>query len=94
VKAGVNELHADITEQELEQMAQKDIEHQIRHTFQTAFEKGVDIYNLGESLYRKNPHEWRRIASGKQHFVLNKDSMRNINVTVHIVYPGRYKFSP
>ncbi|MDF9841890.1 MULTISPECIES: Ger(x)C family spore germination protein [Paenibacillus] len=91
VKAGVNELHAEITEQELTQMAQKEIEHQIRHTFQNAFEKKIDIYNLGESLFRKNPYEWTRIASGT---VLNKDSLRNINVNVQIVYSGRYKLSP
>lgn len=91
VKAGVNELHADVTEQELTQLAQKEIEHQIRHTFQSAFEKRIDIYNLGESLYRRNPKAWKRIASGT---VLNKDSLRTINVNVQIVYPGRYKLSP
>ncbi|MNW69437.1 hypothetical protein D3C74_484400 [compost metagenome] len=72
-------------------MAQKEIEHQIRHTFKNAFEKKIDIYNLGESLFRKNPYEWKRIASGT---VLNKDSLRTINVNVQIVYPGRYKLSP
>ncbi|OME78566.1 spore gernimation protein [Paenibacillus sp. FSL A5-0031] len=92
VKAGVNELHADVTEQELTQMAQKEIERQIRKTFQTALEKNIDIYNLGESLFRKNPHEWKRIASGKQHFVLNEDSLQAISINMDIVYPGRYKF--
>nr|WP_150960287.1 Ger(x)C family spore germination protein [Aneurinibacillus sp. XH2] len=91
VKAGVNELHADVTEQELTQLAQKEIEHQIRQTFQTAFEKRIDIYNLGESLFRRNPYAWKRIASGT---VLNKDSLRTINVNVQIVYSGRYKLSP
>ena len=91
VKAGVNELHADVTEQELTQLAQKEIENQIRHTFQSAFEKRIDIYNLGESLYRRNPKAWKRIASGT---VLNKDSLRTINVNVQIVYPGRYKLTP
>lgn len=91
VKAGVNELHADITEQELTQLAQKEIEHQIRQTYQTAFEKKIDIYNLGESLFRRNPYEWKRIASGT---ILNKDSLRTINVNVQIVYAGRYKLSP
>lgn len=91
VKAGVNELHADITEQELTQLAQKEIEHQIRQTFQTAFEKKIDVYNLGESLFRRNPYEWKRIASGT---ILNKDSLRTINVNVQIVYAGRYKLSP
>ena len=88
VKAGVNEIHAEITEQELTQMAQKEIEHQIRYTFKNAFEKKIDIYNLGESLFRKNPYEWKRIVSGT---VLNKDSLRNIDVNVQIVYSGRYK---
>ncbi|EHB62620.1 MULTISPECIES: Ger(x)C family spore germination protein [Paenibacillus] len=91
VEAGVNELHADVTEQELTQLAQKEIEHQIRQTFQTAVEKRIDIYNLGESLFRRNPYAWKRIVSGT---VLNKDSLQTINVNVQIVYPGRYKLSP
>ncbi|WP_274364800.1 Ger(x)C family spore germination protein [Paenibacillus thermotolerans] len=93
VKAGVNEIHADVTEQVLKRMAQEEIERQIRQTFQASYEENIDIYNLGESLYRKNPHAWKRIASGKQHIVLNKDSLQNIKVTVQIVYPGRYKLS-
>ncbi|MBN6192926.1 Ger(x)C family spore germination protein [Aneurinibacillus sp. BA2021] len=91
VKAGVNELRANITARELKQLAQEEIEHQIRQTYQTAFKKKIDIYNLGESLFRRNPNEWKRIASGT---VLNKDSLQNINVNVQIVYSGRYKFSP
>jgi Ger(x)C family germination protein len=88
VKAGINEVHADVSRQELTELAQKIIEDQIRQTFQAAFDKGIDIYNLGESLFRRNPHAWKRIASGT---VLNKDSLRTIKVNVQIVYPGRYK---
>jgi Ger(x)C family germination protein len=91
VKAGINEVHADVTKQELTQLAQNEIEDQIRQTFQTALEKGIDIYNLGDSLFRRNPHAWKRIASET---VLNKDSLRSIKVNVQIVYPGRYKLSP
>ena len=88
VKAGLNELHEDVTEQELAHLAQKEIERQIRQTFQTAYEKRIDIYNLGESLYRRNPNAWKGMVTGT---VLNKDSLRKINVNVQIVYPGRYK---
>lgn len=91
VKAGVNEIHAEMTEQELTQMAQKEIEHQIRQTYQNAFEKKIDIYNLGESLFRKHPYAWKRISSGN---VINQDSLRNIHVDVQIVYSGRYKLAP
>jgi len=92
VKFGINELHADLTEQELTRMAEKKIEQQIRETFQIAFENKIDIYNLGESLFRRNPSAWKRIASGGT--VLNKDSLRTVNVNAQIVYAGRYKISP
>ncbi len=91
VKAGVNELHADISEKELTQMAQTEIEQQIKETYHAAFEKKIDIYNLGESLFRRNPYEWKRISSDT---LLNEDSLRTINVNVQIAYSGRYKFSP
>ncbi|MGE7274790.1 Ger(x)C family spore germination protein [Brevibacillus panacihumi] len=92
VKATVNELHQNVSENDLSKMAQIEIERQIRHTFQTAFEQNIDIYNLGETLYRKNPHEWKRLASREHHFVLNKQSLRKVNIKVHIAYPQRYKF--
>ncbi|WP_413357496.1 Ger(x)C family spore germination C-terminal domain-containing protein [Robertmurraya sp. 2P01SA] len=91
VKAGINELHTDLTEKELTQMAQEKIEEQIRKTYQTAFKEGIDIYSLGESLYRKHSHQWKSIATGKQQLVLNQDSLRHVKVEVNIVYPGRYK---
>ena len=91
VKVGVNELHADVTERELRRMAQQKIEDQIRETYQLALEKNADIYNLGESLYRKNPNVWKRVASGN---MLSKDSLRTVHVDAQLVYAGRYKFSP
>lgn len=91
VKAGINEMHADLSEQEISQLASKEIEKQIRDTYQTAFNKGVDLYNLGESLYRKHPKQWQHIAKGKQQLVLNKDSLRHVNVEVNILYSGRIK---
>ncbi|MFT9496922.1 MULTISPECIES: Ger(x)C family spore germination protein [Bacillota] len=91
VKAEINELHTDLTEKELTQMAQEKIEEQIRKTYQTAFKNEIDIYDLGESLYRKHPHQWKSIATGKQQLVLNQDSLRHVKVEVNIVYPGRYK---
>ncbi|MEK5440905.1 MULTISPECIES: Ger(x)C family spore germination protein [unclassified Fredinandcohnia] len=93
VKAGINELHTDLSEQEISQMAQNEIEKQIRNTYQTALNKGIDIYNLGQSLYRKHPHQWKRIATGKQYLVLNQDSLHHVNVEVNIVYSGRYKLN-
>ncbi|MEK5064306.1 Ger(x)C family spore germination protein [Cytobacillus sp. FSL R5-0596] len=91
VKAGINELHTDLTEQKLKQIARKTIEEQIRNTYQTAFNKGIDIYNLGEKLYRQHPHQWKHIATGKNQLVLNQDSLLNVDVDVNIVYSGRYK---
>jgi Ger(x)C family germination protein len=89
--ASVNELHQNLNEQEVSKMAQREIESQIEKTFRIAYDKKIDIYNLGESLYRKDSSAWDKIAEGGS-FVLNENSLRNVKVQVKITYPGRYKF--
>lgn len=93
VKAGINELHQEMTERELIDLAEQKIEEQIRHTYRQGFDRKVDVYNLGDSLFRRNPSAWHRLAEQDQ-FVLREDSLRNVRIIVHLTNTGRYKFKP
>jgi spore germination protein KC len=93
VKAEINELHQEMSERELIDLAEQEIEKQIRHTYRQGFDRKVDIYNLGESLFRRNPSAWHRLAD-ENHFVLREDSLRNVRILVHLTNTERYKFKP
>jgi Ger(x)C family germination protein len=91
VKAVINEQFEEMTEGELAKMAGQKIEEQIRNTYTKAYRRKVDIYNLGETLYRHNPAAFHRLADENQ-FVLHEDALRNVHVNVHLTSTGRYKF--
>lgn len=93
MKAGINEQHMKITEKELSKLAGEEVEEEIRYTYKKAYERGVDIYNLAEELYRSKPAAFHRLADENQ-FVLNENSLRNVRVKVHLTSTGRYKFEP
>jgi Ger(x)C family germination protein len=93
VQAGINELHQEMTERELIKLAEQKIEEQIRYTYRQGFDRKVDVYSLGESLFRRNPSAWHRLAD-RDHFVLRGDSLRNVRILVHLTNTGRYKLKP
>lgn len=93
IKAGINELHQEMSKKELIDLAERKIEEQIRHTYRKGFERKVDVYNLGESLFRRDPTVWHRIED-ENHFVLHEDSLRNIRIHVQLTNTGRYKLKP
>ncbi|MNI92621.1 hypothetical protein D3C73_1504390 [compost metagenome] len=79
-----------MSEKELIDLAERKIEEQIRHTYRKGFERKVDVYNLGESLFRRYPTVWHRIED-ENNFVLHEDSLRNIRIHVQLTSTGRYK---
>ncbi len=93
LQAGVNEMHQEMTKRELISLAEQKTEEQIRHTYRQGFERKVDVYNLSEPLFRRNPSEWHRLADEDQ-FLLREDSLRNVRVIVELTNTGRYKFNP
>ncbi|ALS22843.1 Ger(x)C family spore germination protein [Paenibacillus naphthalenovorans] len=93
LQAGVNEMHQEMTKRELISLAEQKTEEQIRHTYRQGFERKVDVYNLSEPLFRRNPSEWHRLADEDQ-FLLREDSLRSVRVIVELTNTGRYKFNP
>jgi Ger(x)C family germination protein len=93
IKAVINELHQDISEKDLTGLAEQKLEDQIRHTYLKGVEKKVDLYHLGEYLYRHQPGTWHRLEDDN-HFVLHEDSLRALHLHVHLTSTGRYKLKP
>jgi hypothetical protein len=88
IQAYVDELARDISKKDIEKQSARVIEKQMRDTY----EKGLltDVFNLTEHLYRKNSKMWHSIHS-KNSFMLNKNSLHQIDVTVKLQHSGKYK---
>lgn len=88
--ADVLELRKDATDRYIEEVAEQMIENEIRTTFRNGVAKGCDVYQLGEVLYRRHPHAWKRLVrDGK--LPLRGDSLRRVDVDVKIEHSGKYK---
>lgn len=88
VKGTIGEMGQNIADAELIKKAEEQIRNEIRHAYLKGLEQKADVLNLFDSLYRKNAEEWKKTAVN-QEFPLNADSLRNIEINVHITNDGR-----
>ncbi|WP_010273665.1 Ger(x)C family spore germination protein [Paenibacillus senegalensis] len=86
-KGSVGELLTNASMAELTELAQQTIEQEIRDTFLTALEKGIDIYSLEHVLYRKDYAKWKQLHD-EGRFLLSKDSIANITLKIKIMDSG------
>lgn len=87
----VEELVKDMPEKMLEDKAAKVIGGQIRNTYNKGLEQQIDVLFLDETLYREYPRKWHEMHEKPEEFVLKKDSLNKIDVTVHLIHTGKYK---
>ncbi|UVI33013.1 Ger(x)C family spore germination protein [Paenibacillus spongiae] len=90
IQAYVDELVRDLSKKDIEEQSAKVIEKQIRATYEKGLSIKADVLNLTEHLYRYNPKLWRNTRRGES-FLLDKDSLERIEVTVHLLHSGKYK---
>lgn len=88
VKGSVGEVDKEVSEPFLKSRSEKLIQEEIRRTFMQGLKHKADILNLSDSLYRKRPQEWRRIAKSRE-FPLQAESLQSIDVNVRIKNSGR-----
>ncbi|THF79526.1 Ger(x)C family spore germination protein [Cohnella fermenti] len=75
---------------DIERETAKVIKEEIEMTFRKGAEQGCDPFGLRQTLYRTHPRVFKSL-SDKKGFILTKESLRNVNVTVHIRNIGKLK---
>lgn len=82
-----------MAEVELEQLAEEQVEKQIREVYDKGLKHGADLLNMETALYRKKNREWKVLRSrGK--LGLTPESLAEINVSVKIQRTGNMKSQP
>ncbi|MFD1929500.1 Ger(x)C family spore germination protein [Sporosarcina siberiensis] len=74
-------VEGKVTADDVEKGVKKEVENQIKATFEEAIKMDVDVYRFSEQLYRKNVNAWKKHQKDGK-IELNEDSIRNL--TVHI----------
>lgn len=75
---------------EMERMAAEVVENEIRMSYRKGLPLKVDVLKLEEQLYRKYPKKWHDLHS-KKDFLLDENSLKDVHVTVKLLYSGKYK---
>ncbi|MFF2885762.1 Ger(x)C family spore germination protein [Paenibacillus sp. NPDC057967] len=86
----VMEMVQDTDLKKLTHYAEEDIREEIELTYRNGLSMKCDPFELGQLLYRTKPKEFGRITAGKPNFLKN-DSIKKIDVRVHLMTTGKYK---
>nr|WP_144928765.1 Ger(x)C family spore germination protein [Paenibacillus bovis] len=85
-KGKLVDLEEEQSQTKIEKLAEKQIKEDILTTYEKALEKDIDIYNLKSKLFRNGMK-----PEHLKEFKLSQDTIRKIDVTVHLESKGIYK---
>lgn len=89
VNATVQNVHQQISLQEMNKLAKKALTDEIVQTFRKASRKNIDPYQLSLQLYRKSPKLWKKLhAEGKD---VTSESLQDVEVTIGLRFWGQRK---
>ncbi len=92
-KANVTYMNVEVTLDKLKKEIKKKIHSEIMESFKYGLEKGVDVYNLEQIVYRKDIKQWKKLFENKN-YKLSSESINSIDIHVTIKHTGDYKFYP
>lgn len=88
--ASVLELWKMKSEKELEEIAERQIEEQLRSTHRFGWEVNADVLNLEHYFYRRDYPTWKRLTSGGKS-PLQPTRLGEVKASVKIATSGMYK---
>ena len=75
---------------DIKEIAEAQVEKEIKTTYRKGIERGIDTYQLSHSLYRQNNKLWKNTKRGRV-FLQNKEL--DLNVSINIATNGKSKIS-
>jgi hypothetical protein len=87
-------LDTQIDIDKIKRKFESQIKKEILSTFKTGLQKNADPLNLGKTLYIKEIKYWQKNHLKEPKDYLDKDSIHDINVKVHILNTGGLEAKP
>lgn len=92
LEARVNELLEKISENEIIELVEEKIQKDIIDTYNKGLALGVDVYQLGYRLYKKNAQVWYDLFGRDEHrFPLNQESIADLRIKIKLISSGKLK---
>lgn len=91
VEADLLEKLKEVPIKKVKEIIQKDVETKVRELYVNGVEKRLDVLNVGERWYRANPKKYQELKTTKR-FYLEKNSLKNVKVSVKILHYNGYKY--
>lgn len=79
--ATLSVIEGKLSANDIEKGIKKEVENQIKATYEEALKMDVDVYRFSEQLYRKNIKAWKKHQKDGK-IELSKDSIRNLTVNI------------
>ena len=74
---------------DIKEIAEAQVEKEIKTTYRKGIERGIDTYQLSHSLYRQNNKLWKKHKKEGGVFLQNKEL--DLNVSINIATNGKSK---
>jgi len=88
LKGTMVELLENMSMEDLYAACKKEIEREIRLTFEQAVRMQADVYNLEHYLYKQQNDAWKRLTAGGKKLKLTPDMLRDIRISLFIEDSG------
>ncbi|MBB6637005.1 Ger(x)C family spore germination protein [Cohnella thailandensis] len=88
VRAILTEYDKNLAENEIQELATKEVIEQIESTLRLARSRGVDLFNFEGHIYRYHHARWKKMKSGKTNFA---ELPVELDVKVHLIHSGKMK---
>lgn len=89
-KFSISELLEQMEKSELEKEAVKAVASEIERTFEYGKKRGLDLYQLEHTLYRKKFPDWSKLTHNGE-TRLNAFDLQSVQVELELVHSGMYK---
>jgi len=73
----------------VKQIAEQTLKKEIEETYKNGFKKGIDVYQLSQTLYRNNLRDWKKFE--KNGVVSLSSASLDVEVKVKILTSGQWK---
>ncbi|TCS96651.1 Ger(x)C family spore germination protein [Hazenella coriacea] len=93
VEGSITSKEIPMDEKLIERRAAEAIETEIRQTFEKALQKNHDVYNLFNTLYRKDFRRWNQMAKSHS-LTLHPDLLKKVQVKVKVFDYGKAISNP
>ncbi|WP_411502530.1 Ger(x)C family spore germination protein [Brevibacillus centrosporus] len=90
MKAFVREVMGEISNEEIKRVAEKEVIEQVRGTFLKGIERGADLFNFEEALYKKDVEAWKQFAKNHEN-KLSAEALDGVTVHLYLSDSGKLK---